>query len=268
MRPFFAQVAAEARLTLRRGESLLLTLGIPVGLLAFLSVTKVLPQPSDRLGYLVPGILALAIMSTGMVSLGIATAFEREYKVLKRLGATPLGRARLVGAKVTSVVAIEMLQGAVIVGVGLALGWRLASLPGHHGAAGAASGAVQVAAVHGAAVGPTIATLSSLAAAALGTAAFAGLGLLMAGRVRADIVLAGANGLWLALLLLGGMLFPLSSLPGALRAVAEALPASALAGALRAAMGTGTAVPGSDWAVLGAWALCCPALAALSFRWE
>ncbi|MGH9104866.1 MAG: ABC transporter permease [Acidimicrobiales bacterium] len=252
MKALWAQAAAETRLTLRRGESLLLTIAIPVGLLAFLSLTKVLPRPSDDLSYLVPGILALAIMSTGMVSLGIATAFEREYKVLKRLGATPLGRPRLVTAKLASVILVELLQAGVIIGAGFALGWHIgpsgASAPGGPG--------------------PALLSLAALAAAVAATCGFAGLGLLMAGRLRADIVLAVANGLWLALLLLGGMLFPLSRLPGAVRAVAEVLPASALAGALRASMGTGAAVTGHDWAVLGGWAVLAPVAAALSFRWE
>jgi ABC-2 type transport system permease protein len=247
MRALWAQVAAETRMTLQRGESVLLTLGIPVGLLVFLALTKVLPRPSDEVGYLAPGILSLAIMSTSMVSLGIATAFEREYKVLKRLRATPLGRPRLVAAKVASVVLVEVLQAAFIVGVGLALGWHIGR---PH--AGGATGAV----------------LAALAAALAGTAAFAGLGLLMAGRLRPDLVLAVANGLWLALLLLGGMLFPISKLPSGVRSVAELSPASALAGALRAAIGTGTAVPGKDWAVLIAWAVATPVAAAVTFRWE
>ena len=60
MKALLAQVAAETRMTLRRGETLLLTLGIPVGLLVFLSVTKVLSAPGDQDSFLVPGILALA----------------------------------------------------------------------------------------------------------------------------------------------------------------------------------------------------------------
>jgi len=244
MRALAAQAAAETRMTLRRGESVLLTLGVPVGLLVFLALTKVLPSPSDQAGYLVPGILALAIMSTGMVSVGIATAFEREYQVLKRLGATPLGRPRLIVAKVTSVIAIEIVQAAVIIGTGLALGWRPAA-----GDAATAS-------------------LAALGAAVAATAGFTGLGLLMAGRLRADLVLALANGLWLALLLLGGMLFPLSKLPTGLRSLARALPASALAGALHATMGPGASVPAHDWLVLVLWALGAPLAAAATFRWE
>src|SRR5205085_1992665 len=73
--------------------------------------------------FLVPGMLALAVMSTAMVSLGIATGFERRYGVLKRLGATPLSRAGLLAAKTIDVLAIEVLQAAVIIATGAALGW-------------------------------------------------------------------------------------------------------------------------------------------------
>ena len=94
MRVLRAQVAAELRLTLRRGDAVLLNLAIPLGLLVFFSVVDVLPKPAGvthSVDFLSPGILALAVMSTSLVSLGIATAFERQYGVLKRLQATPLG---------------------------------------------------------------------------------------------------------------------------------------------------------------------------------
>src|ERR1039458_2176115 len=103
-----AQVAAEVRMTMERGETLLVTLGIPAFLLAFFSEVHVLPT-GDRhpIDFLAPGVLALAVMSTAMVSLGIATGFERSYGVLKRLGSTPLGRPRLLAAKIVAVLAVE-----------------------------------------------------------------------------------------------------------------------------------------------------------------
>lgn len=241
MRALRAQTAAELRLTLRRGESVLLAIGIPVGLLVFFSLVHVLPEPPGTrhaVDFLVPGILALAVMSTGMVSLGIATGFERQYGVLKRLGSTPLGRPALLGAKTLSTVAVEVLQVAVIVVVGLILGWRPSGDPA-----------------------------AALGAVLLATAAFSGLGLLMAGALRAEVTLAAANGLYVLLLLLGGMIFPLSKLPGALGDVARALPASALSDALHGALGAG-GVPGRSWIVLGIWAVAAPLAAARTFRWE
>src|SRR5437764_3835455 len=128
-----AQAKAEVVMTLRRGESVLLAIGIPVGLLVFFSLVDVLPTPADSkdaVDFLAPGILALAVMSTAMVSLGIATGFERQYGVLKRLGSTPLGRPRLLGAKTASIVGIEIVQLVILVPVAFALGWDPSSAGG------------------------------------------------------------------------------------------------------------------------------------------
>jgi ABC-2 type transport system permease protein len=229
-------------MTLRRGESVLLTLGIPVGLLVFFSLVDVLPKPvgvKDPVTFLAPGILALAIMSTGMVSLGIATGFERQYGVLKRLGSTPLGRPRLLAAKTTSIIALEIVQSVILVVVAIALGWSL------HGNAALAALAVLLA-----------------------TVGFAGVGLLMAGALRAEVTLAAANGLYLVLLLLGGMIFPLNKLPGALRTFARALPAAALSDVLHGTLTAGSRAPGRAWIVLAVWAVAAPVGAATTFRWE
>jgi len=227
-------------MTLRRGESVLLTLGIPVMLLVFFSLVDVLPiTTDDPVDFLAPGILALAVLSTAMVSLGIATAFERQYGVLKRLGTTPLGRPALLTAKTAAILAVEVLQVVVLVAVALALGWD-----------------------------PAVAVAPAVVAAALATVAFAGLGLLMAGTLRAETVLAGANGLYLLLLLLGGMVVPLAELPAGLRAAARALPAAALSDVLHPALSAAANGPGRAWLVLLAWAVAAPVAAALTFRWE
>jgi len=206
-------------------------------------VSVVSTPTSTPADFFVPGILSLAVMSTAMVSLGIATGFERGYGVLKRLGSTPLGRPRLLGAKIVTIVAVELLQAAVLLPVGLALGWN----PGGPGAA----------AVPGA-----------LACILLGSAAFAGIGLLMAGTLRAEVNLAATNGLYLVLLLLGGMIVPLAKLPSGLASFARLLPAAALSTALHAALGTGSPVPPESWGVLAVWAVAAPLAAALTFRWE
>jgi len=234
-----AQTRVELALTLRRGESVLLSLGIPILLLAFFSTVDVLPtNTAEPIDFLAPGILALAVMSTAMVGLGIATGFERQYGVLKRLGATPLGRPALLAAKTAAVLAVEILQTVVLVVVALGLGWR-----------------------------PSGSVVAVAAAMLLATVGFAGLGLLMAGRLRGEAVLAAANGLYLVLLLLGGMVIPVAKLPGALRALSRALPAAALSDVLHAAT-TAAAIPGRAWAVLVIWAVAAPLAAAATFRWE
>lgn len=242
MRPYWAQAKAEVTMTLRNGESLLLALGIPVVLLVFFSLVDVLPTPEgtrDPVDFLAPGILALATMSTGLVNLAIATGFQRGYGVLKRLATTPLSRPALLAAKITAVVVVELVQVAVLVPVAVALGWR-----------------------------PSAAIAAAVAALLLGTVAFSGLGLLLAGALKPELTLALANGLYVVLLLLGGMVVPLSSLPGGLRLVAQALPAAALSDALRATLGEGAAVPGRAWLALVIWAVAAPVAAARTFRWE
>ena len=240
MKALVAQSRAELRMTLRRGESVLLALGIPVLLLGFFSVVDVLPVGvDDPVTFLFPGILALAVMSTAMVSTAIATGFERQYGVLKRLGTTPLGRPRLLAAKVVGIVAVEVLQLAVLLVEALLLGYRFR---GAH---------LAVAAV----------------AMVLATVAFAGLGMLMAGTLPALTTLAAANGLYLVLLLLSGMLIPLAELPAGIAGFARALPSGALADALHASLGGGS-VPGRAWLVLAGWAVAAPAVAASRFRWE
>jgi ABC-2 type transport system permease protein len=240
-----AQARIETAMTLRRGETLLVTIGIPVAFVVFFSAVHVLPTTGRPVDFVVPGMLALAVMSTAMVSLGIATGFERGYGVLKRLGTTPLRRDRLVIAKLSAVLVVEAIQSAVLLPIGVGLGWR----PHAHGGAG-------------------VTVLEVLALLLLGTAGFGGLGLFLAGTLRAEVNLAVANGLYLVLLLLGGVLVPLGKLPHALAAVARAFPAAALSGGLHSLLGSGRAISGESWVVLLAWALGAPAAAALTFRWE
>ena len=241
MRALLAQTAMELRLTARRGESLLVTLGLPLILRVFFGSMDffALGRP-DAIAFLVPGLLALAIMASGMVSLGIATGFERYYGVLKRLGGTPLTRPQLIGAKLLAVLAVEAVQVLLIGGAAAWLfGWRPAGagLP------------------------------AALGLALLGTTAFAGLGLALAGSLRAEATLAAANGLFLLLMLGGGFFLPLSHLPAPVAAVAPYLPAAALADALRAAL-AGSAVPSLSLIVLVVWAVAAVTLAALTFQWE
>ena len=122
-RAVMAQARMELRLALRRGESLVVSFLIPVGVLVFFTKIDVLTSVKEPIDFLVPGVLALAVMSTAMVSLGIGTGFERRYGVLKRLGATPLSRGGLLLAKTLVIVALEALQAVVILVTGLALGW-------------------------------------------------------------------------------------------------------------------------------------------------
>lgn len=235
-----AQTRVELAMTLRRGESLLVTIGIPLGILVFFSkVDVVTVTKGDALDFLVPGVLALAVMSTAMVSLGIATGFERRYGVLKRLGSTPLSRGGLLAAKTATVLLVEVLQAAIILVTGVALGWQ---------------------------AGPGI--IAALVLLLVGTVAFAGVGLLMAGTLRAEANLAAANALFLVLLFLGGMAYPLDRLPDALEAFARLLPAAALAETVRGVLDPSVGFPVGELVVLLVWAVGAPLAAARFFAWE
>jgi ABC-2 type transport system permease protein len=231
----------ELRLALARGESILITVLIPLLLLVFFGSVPVLLSSGGRpIDYLLPGILALTVMSTGMVSLGIATAFERQYGVLKRLGGSPLARSGLLIAKVLSVLVLEAAQVALLTAVAVLLfDWR-----------------------------PVGSLLLALAALLIGTIVFSALGLLMAGSLRAETTLAAANGLYLVFLLLGDMLVPLEALPAWLAAVARVLPAAALADGLRSSLQAGGAATSGSLAILLAWAAIFLLAAARTFRWE
>jgi ABC-2 type transport system permease protein len=246
MRALAAQLRAEITMIATNGETLFLTLGIPVVFLLFFSAVHVLPTGTPHpVDFLVPGVLALAVMATSMTALSIGTGFERGYGVLKRLGATPLGRPRLLAAKILAVLAVEILQAAAVVGVGYLLGWN----PGGPGGAGALVG-------------------EALLAMVLGTVAFGGIGLVLAGLLKPLVNLAVVNALFVVLLLLGGMLIPLAKLPAWLADVSKALPAAALSQALHGTLGHGTPVAARDWVVLAVWAVAAPVVAALTFRWE
>jgi ABC-2 type transport system permease protein len=238
-RALIAQARAETVLQLRRGENLIVTLAIPLGILVFFAkVDAVSTDFAHPVDFLVPGVLSLAVMAAAMVSLGIATGFERRYGVLKRLGSTPLSRGGLLVAKTATVLALEILQILLVVLVGVAIGW--------HVPAGIF-----------AAVGLLL----------VGTVAFAGIGMLMAGTLRAEANLAAANGLFLVLLFLGGMAYPLAKLPTVMQDFAKALPAAALSETVRSVLAA-QAFPAGEFAVLVAWAVAAPLLAARYFRWE
>jgi ABC-2 type transport system permease protein len=238
-----AQAGLELRTLLRNGEQLLLTLIIPVLLLiAFGHENLVSIGSGRRIDFVVPGILALTVLSTAFTSLAIGTGFERRYGVLKRLGAAPLSRTGLIAAKTLTVLVVEAAQAVIVLAVGAALGWSPHASPA------------------------AVAWVPLLLLA--GTAAFSGLALLLAGTVRAEATLAAANLIYLILLGLGGVLFPLTKFPAGLQPVLKLLPAGALSDGLRSVLAHSGSFPAADVLVLCLWAAVAIGLAARTFRWE
>jgi ABC-2 type transport system permease protein len=237
-----SQTSIELSMTLRQGERVLVTLLIPILLLIFFSALNVIPLTAGEstIDFLLPGVLALAIIAAGMVSLGIATAYERRYGVLKRLGSSPLPRSGLILAKVISVLVLELIQIILLSAVAaIFYGWRPAGeLP------------------------------LAILGVVLGTVTFAALGLAMAGTLRAEATLAGSNALYLIFVLIGGGILPLDHLPAPLASLAQLLPPAALTQVLHNTLSAGKAFPGGAFLTLAIWAVIILLVAIKSFKWE
>lgn len=233
------QTRMELRLLLRNGEQVLLTLVVPLLLLFFFNLPLLYSLGGRRIDFVVPSILALAVMSSAFTGLAIGTGFERKYGVLKRLGATALPRSILITGKTLAVLVLEAMQVASICAVGLVLGWH----------------------PHG---DPVWAVLLIV----LGTAAFAGLGLLVAGTLRAEVTLAAANLIWLVLLFCGGIAIPLDKFPSGLADWLQLLPSAALSDGLHAVLQHGSGAPVRPLVTLLVWAAVAIPAAARWFRWE
>jgi ABC-2 type transport system permease protein len=235
-----AQVSMEFRLLLRNGEQVGLTLLIPLLLLVFFNLPLLYSLDTPRrIDFVVPSIIALAVMSAAFTGLAIGTGFERKYAVLKRLGATALPRSILLAGKTLAVLLLELVQLVLVCAVGVALAWH----------------------PHG---NPALVVVLVV----LGTLAFGGLGLLLAGTVRAEVTLAAANLLWLVLLFAGGIAIPLSKYPGAARDVLQYLPSAALSDGLHQVLQHGGGIPLRALLTLLVWAAVALPAAARWFRWE
>ena len=148
----------------------------------------------------------------------------------------------VVAAKTTAVIVVETVQLLLLVGLGVG--------------------------VLGFVAGPGASAPLVAAGLVGGTVAFAGLGLLMAGTLRAEATLALANLLFLLALVLGGIVVPLERLPGAIAAIAEVLPPAALVKVLAVGLGALDADATEALAILAGWAVVLAGLAARRFSWD
>lgn len=232
-----AHAATEAKLIIRNGEQLLLALVIPIGILIAGKIFD--GRYGMREQHLAPSVFALAIFSTCFTSLAISTGFERRYGVLERLAATPLRRGGLIAGKAISIASISIGQLVVLLVIALAMGWRP-----HPGVAQ---------------------WFIALVGVPLGMLCFACLALALAGALRAEATLGLANLIFIIAVVGGGLMWPVSSYPSALRMLVRALPTGALGEICRGwSMGTTT-----WWAllVLLVWTALSGLLARKVFQW-
>lgn len=239
VRRVLSQGGYETWTALKNGEQLLVSIILPLLALFGTVWTGLLDTPTTRgIDLAVPGVLALAVLSSAFTGQGIATAFERRYGVLAYLSTTPLGPAGLLLGKALSVLTLLTVQVTVIGGVGLALGWR-----------------------------PDLAGISWAALFLIcGAATFTALGLLIAGTTKPEATLALTNLLWVLLGALGGAVFPVPDV-GIWSALAAFLPSAALGDGLRASLLHGT-LDGPALLILLSWAVLATLAAVRWFRWR
>jgi ABC-2 type transport system permease protein len=238
-RRVLAQARFDARSMLRNGEQLLLTVILPLLVLIGLSRSTVVDLgDGPRINLAAPGVLALALISTSFTGQAIATGFDRRAGLLRLLGTTPLGRTGLITGRVGAVLSVQVIQVLLLGVAGVLLGWR----PDPAG------------------------LVPALLAGLLGTAAFVSLGLLLAGTLRAEAVLAAANLIWVLLLAGGGVVLATDRL-GPVGPIVQWLPSGALGDALRTSLASGN-WPWLDLAVLAGWAALAGAATVRWFNWD
>lgn len=238
------QAGWDLRAVLRNGEQLLVTFVLPVAVLVGVlrsGVPDLSPLPQE--GAALAGALGVAVVSSAFTGQAIALAFDRRSGALRLLATTPLGRGGLLVSRVLAVGAVVLMQATALVLAALLLGVR--------------PGLAQL--------------LLCLPALVLGTAAMLAAGMLLAGVVRPEGVLGLANLVWVAVLVGGGLVIPLSQLgadgvPGLLAALAL-LPTAALGESLRAATVDGSAAVG-QLLLLAGWTAVLGLLARRHLRWD
>jgi ABC-2 type transport system permease protein len=232
------QIRMELLLTARRGEAVVLAMGVPLLVLLGAGLTHATNLPTDdRLGFVVPGVLALTVMSTAFTGQAITTGYERSYGVLKRLGASPLTRPGLLLAKTAAVLVQIVLQVLFLGLVGVVVGWR-----------------------------PELTeVLPAAGVTVLAAAGYSGLALLLASVLKPETTTGAATLIYVLMLSVGGIMFAAPDLGAAGWFL---LPLAAHAEALRDTLTDGGSIPLSIWLALATWAVVWLTAAARSFRWE
>jgi ABC-2 type transport system permease protein len=194
------------------------------------------------IAYLVPSILAMALMQLGVFA-AIPLVQQREKGILKRMGATPLARWKLVGSNVLLRLMVAVVDAILIVGIGSAVfGVHITGSP-----------------------------IAAAGVVVLGSATFLSIGFVLASFLKTEEQASGVVQIvQMPMMFLSGIFFSFDFLPGFLQTVARLLPLTYLGDALRQVMVNGTQVAplGTDLAILTGWLVVCLAIAARSFRWE
>ncbi len=201
-------------------------------------------EPGARyIDFLIPGLLGMNLMGSGLWGVGFAVVNARTKKLLKRFAATPMRRSHYLLSFVFSRLIFLVLEVAVVIAFAyFAFGFH----------------------VRGSWLDMALLLL-------LGSMTFAGIGLLVASRPR---TIEGVSGLMnlvmMPMWLLSGTFFSSARFPDFLQPFIKALPLTALNDSLRTVMNDGASVTTSGLAVLVllAWCVVGFAVALKVFRWQ
>ena len=197
---------------------------------------------SRYIDWLVPGLLGMNIMGTGMWSTSFAIVTARTRKLLKRLVATPMPRSAYLLSLVGSRLLFLVGEATVLVG----FGWLAFGV-----------------AVHG--------SLAALAVVSLlGALAFGAIALLVSSRAQTVEGVSGLlNLVMVPMWIFSGVFFASSNFPDSVQPFVQALPLTALNDALRAVINDGEPLTAiwRELVVLTAWGGVSFALALKLFRW-
>ncbi len=203
---------------------------------------KEMERGSRYIDFLIPGLLGLNLMGTGMWGLGYAVVDARKKKLMKRLLASPMRRTHYLLSFIAARLTMLVPEVVLLIGFGMM--------------------------VFGVPMRGSVA--SFLLLAVIGAMCFAGLGLLTASRVRTN---EAANGLMnlimMPMWILSGVFFSSANFPAAMQPVIKALPLTALNDALRGVMldGASLASVAAPAAICVAWGVVSFAVALKIFRW-
>jgi ABC-2 type transport system permease protein len=201
-------------------------------------------EPGSRyIDFLIPGLLGMNLMGSGLWGVGFSVVQARTKKLLKRLMATPMRRSHYLTSFILSRLVFLFLEIAALVG----FGWMMFRVG-----------------VRGSVVALGLITV-------LGALSFAGLGMLVASRARTIEAVSGLmNLVMLPMWILSGTFFSYARFPDAMQPFVKALPLTALNDALRAVMidGTGLGHLGTPLAIVAGWGAVSFAVALRIFRWR
>ncbi len=211
---------------------------------AILTVSQQTLQSTNisSVAYLVPSILAMALMQLGIFA-AIPLVQQREKGILKRIGATPLARWKLIGSNVLLRLMVAIIDAVLILGIGFV--FFDVKIVGN--------------------------VLEAVGVVLLGAASFLAIGFMLASFLKTEEQATGVVQIvQLPMMFLSGIFFSFDFLPGFLQTIARFLPLTYLGDAMRQVMVNGTQVAplGVDLAILTGWLVVCLAIAARSFRWE